>query len=438
MITFWLPALVLLVSAMLLLLWPILKVRKHQAEEDRTALNVALYQERLDELQAQLEQGTLSRELFEEGRLEAERELLEDTAQGVPQQKANLGMTLPLIASLLLPVAGAGLYMVWGSSDLVKETLGQMPLIEERQAVEDLMRRMPTIQEPEARDAAMTDLVRRLENIVSMQPDAPDVWYFLGRSYMNEQRHKDAAHAFERAMDTAGRQPEILTEWVQAKFFAEDSQWSGKLQEAIEIVLEADPNDASTLGFVGIAAFETGNFNVAHAAWSRLLSGMDPRSPSAQAVLTGIERAEQAMAEHGEINPAAVEGPILPDMPDQQALSQSGQVRLKVRLSDELAGTIEPSAAVFVFARSPESGQLPLAAQRLDVAELPAEVLLSDADAVMGEYQLSSASSIQVQASIALDGNASAPQWVSASMDAEADSGEALELVIDRTTPVQD
>ncbi|WP_460208466.1 c-type cytochrome biogenesis protein CcmI [Thiopseudomonas denitrificans] len=127
MITFWLLALVLLVSAMLLMLWPVLNVRKLQAEEDRTALNVALYQERLNELQGQFDQGTLSKELFEEGRLEAERELLEDTAQGAPQQKARLGIALPLIATLLLPVAGAGLYMVWGAGDQVAMTLEQVP-----------------------------------------------------------------------------------------------------------------------------------------------------------------------------------------------------------------------------------------------------------------------------------------------------------------------
>lgn len=432
MITFWLLALVLLVSATLLLLWPVLKVRKHQAEEDRTALNVALYQERLDELRGQLEQGILSEELFEQGRVEAERELLDDTAQGAPQQKASLGATLPLIATLLLPVAGVGLYLVWGASDEVALTLERIPLMQEQQAVDALMTRIPTLQEPEAREKAMSELVARLENIVRIQPDAADVWFFLGRSYMNEQRVADAAHAYARAMDAAGRQPEILAQWVQAQFFANDSRWTDELQAAVEEVLAADPQDATTLGLIGIAGFETGNFNVARDAWNRLLDSMDPRDPSALAVLTGVERAEKAIEEFGENNPQAVRGPVLPPMPEQSALSLSGRILLDVRLSDELAASVSPDAVVFVFARAAASGQVPVAAQRLSVANLPTVIELSDADAVMTELQLSAASGIQVQASISSDGDASAPEWVSPSLAAKVETGEVLQLVIDQ------
>lgn len=64
------------------------------------------------------------------------------------------------------------------------------------------------------------------------------------------------------------------------------------------------------------------------------------------------------------------------------------------------------------------------------MADLPAEVVLSDADAVMGELRLSKAQDIKVQASIAVDGNASAPDWTSATQDAMVDSANVLELVI--------
>ena len=50
MIDFWLPAGLLLLTALAFLLIPVLRIRKLQAEEDRTALNVTLYQVRLQEL----------------------------------------------------------------------------------------------------------------------------------------------------------------------------------------------------------------------------------------------------------------------------------------------------------------------------------------------------------------------------------------------------
>ncbi|MDY7698708.1 c-type cytochrome biogenesis protein CcmI, partial [Pseudomonas aeruginosa] len=45
MIDFWLAAGLLLLAALAFLLIPLLRGRRAQAEEDRTALNVALYQE---------------------------------------------------------------------------------------------------------------------------------------------------------------------------------------------------------------------------------------------------------------------------------------------------------------------------------------------------------------------------------------------------------
>lgn len=439
MMTFWLLALVLLVSALLLLLWPVLRVRKHQAEEDRTALNVALYQERLAELQGQREQGTLSEALFEQGRLEAERELLDDTAAGAPQQRASLGMALPLIASLLVPVAGASLYMLWGSSDQVGATLARLPLLQEQQAVDELMRRIPDMQ-PQEREAATTELIGRLENIVKMEPNAADVWFFLGRHYlMNEQRYADAAQAFSRAMDSAGRHPELLAQWAQAQFFANDKQWSPALQAAVDEVLADNPMDVATLGLIGIAGFETGHYEVARDAWSRLLSGMDSADAAGLSVRTGIERAQAALLERGEQAPAAV-GPVLPALPvasesARAAASGSGRVRVRVELDPALRNDLSGDEAVFVFARPAQGAAIPLAARRLTVAELPVHVELSDADAMMDDRLLSTSGQVLIQASIARDGNAGAPDWVSGVQQVEVETGEEFVLRIDQQRP---
>lgn len=93
MIDFWIAAAGLLLVALAFLLLPILRGRRAQAEEDRTALNVALYEERMAELTAQHEAGTLSAEQLEAGRADAARELLEDT-----EGSENDGTGLPINA----------------------------------------------------------------------------------------------------------------------------------------------------------------------------------------------------------------------------------------------------------------------------------------------------------------------------------------------------
>ncbi len=90
MIDFWLAAGLLLLAALAFLLIPLLRGRRAQAEEDRTALNVALYQERIAELAGQQAAGTLTAEQLENGRAEAARELLADTEGSGEERSSRL------------------------------------------------------------------------------------------------------------------------------------------------------------------------------------------------------------------------------------------------------------------------------------------------------------------------------------------------------------
>src|SRR5450830_1326788 len=109
MIDFWLAAGLLLLVALSFLLIPVLRVRRAQLEEDRTALNVALYQERVAELQTQQEEGVLDAAQMDSGRAEAARELLADTEGIAAPRVSRLGKSLPLLAAILVPVLGLGL-----------------------------------------------------------------------------------------------------------------------------------------------------------------------------------------------------------------------------------------------------------------------------------------------------------------------------------------
>ena len=67
MLDLWLSAGLLMLTALAFLMYPLLRRQPEVIAEDRTALNVALYQERLAELSAQQAAGTLSGEQFEAG-----------------------------------------------------------------------------------------------------------------------------------------------------------------------------------------------------------------------------------------------------------------------------------------------------------------------------------------------------------------------------------
>lgn len=397
MIDFWLAAGLLLLVALAFLLIPVLRGRKAQAEEDRTALNVALYQERLAELQAQHEAGTLTEAQLEAGRAEAARELLADTEGAAADRSARLGRALPLLAALLVPVLGLGLYAHWGSSDKV-------------QLAREMREQPRTIEE----------MTARLEKAVQAQPDSAEGWYFLGRTYMAQERPVDAAKAYERAVQIAGRQPELLGQWAQALYFASQKRFTPEVQALTEDALKADPNEVTSLGLLGIAGFEEGRFKDAIGYWERLIAVLPQDDPSRAALQGGIDRARERLAENGET------------LPERETLTKSmPQLKVRVDLAAALKDKVQPGDTVFIFARAAEGPPMPLAVKRLTVKDLPAEVVLSDADAMMPQLKISNFPQVQLVARVSREGNAKSGEWIGRGPALSSATEDPQQLTID-------
>ncbi|HEK0909805.1 TPA: c-type cytochrome biogenesis protein CcmI [Pseudomonas putida] len=392
MTEFWLSAGLLLLAALAFLLIPILRGRRQQqAEEDRTALNVALYQERVAELTAQQEAGVLDAGQLAKGRDEAARELLSDTEGSEAPRQGHLGKTLPLVAAVLVPVMALGLYLHFGAADKVELTR-------------------------EFADApkTMQEMTTRLERAVQAQPDSAEGLYFLGRAYMADQRPGDAAKAFERAVALAGREPELLGQWAQAQYFAADKQWSAQLQSLTDEALKADPNEVTSLGLRGIAAFEGERYQEAIDYWQRLLAQLPEGDASRAALQGGIDRAaDKLKADGGK--------PV-----------QAASLTVRVELAAALKDKVKPDDTVFIFARASNGPPMPLAAKRVTVAQLPIEVQLSDADAMMPQMKLSDFAEVQLVARVSRAGQPTQGEWIGQSAPLATRGQPTQHLTIDR------
>ncbi|MDF9616573.1 c-type cytochrome biogenesis protein CcmI [Pseudomonas entomophila] len=371
MTEFWLSAGLLLLAALAFLLIPILRGRRRQqAEQDRTALNVALYQERVAELAAQQQAGVLDAGQLAKGRDEAARELLADTERNDASAQGHLGKAVPLLASVLVPAMALGLYLHFGAADKVELT-----------------------QEFASAPQSMQEMTARLERAVQAQPDSAEGLYFLGRAYMADQRPADAAKAFERAVALAGRQPELLGQWAQALYFAGDKQWNAQLLALTDEALKADPREVTSLGLRGIAAFEGERYQEAIDFWQRLLAQLPEGDASRAALQGGIDRAADKLKASG------------------GKVAEAARLKVRVELAAALKDKVRPDDTVFIFARASNGPPMPLAAKRVTVAQLPIEVELSDADAMMPQMKLSDFAEVQLVARVSRAGVPTRGEW---------------------------
>ncbi|MBF7730836.1 c-type cytochrome biogenesis protein CcmI [Pseudomonas sp. N040] len=396
MLDLWLSAGLLLLVALGFLLVPLLRGYRQHAVEDRTALNVALYQERLAELAAQQAAGTLSGEQLETGKAEAARELLADTEGKAAVTTASLGRRVPLLVALVLPLLGFGLYLHWGGSEQVALT-----------------------REYANAPRTLEEMTARLEETVKLQPDAAEAWYFLGRAYMGQERFADAARAFQRAAELANRPAEVLGMLAQARFFAGGRQWSPDIQRLTDEALQADPQETTSLGLLGIAAFEAGRYAEAIGFWQRLVAVLPPEDTARAQIETGIQRArEQLLAAGG-------------TLPEPAAASSAALLTVSVDLAPALRDQVQPGDSLFVFAKAVSGPPMPLAVKRLTVADLPVQVSLSDADAMMPQLKISMFPQVQLMARISRAGNATAGEWVGRNQPVASSTSAVQQITID-------
>ncbi|ELS42197.1 c-type cytochrome biogenesis protein CcmI [Pseudomonas syringae] len=393
MIDFWMATGLLLMVALSFLLIPLLRGHRAQREEDRTALNVALYQERLSELQVQHEQGVLSVAQLQSARAEAARELLADTEGAEPARTSRLGKPLLVLAALLVPVLGLAGYLQLGASDRVE--------------LSREFARPPT---------SLADMTQRLERSVQAQPDSAENLYFLARSYMAQNRPGDAAQMFERSVALAGRQPELLGQWAQALYFASDKHFTPQVQVLTDEALLADPKEVTSLGLLGIAAFETQRYQAAVDYWTRLLAALPADDASRSALEGGIARARENLAKR-----VANAAPAV----------KTKSIKIHVELAAALQGKVRPNDSVFIFARAINGPAAPLAVKRITVADLPADVELSDADAMMPQLNLSNFAQVQLVVRVSRTGQPTTGEWVGRSQPLASDSGVQQALIID-------
>ena len=441
MIEFWLAAGLLLLIALGFLLVPVLRGRRLQAEEDRTALNVALYEERVAELQGQQAQGTLSQAQLDSAQAEAARELLADTEGAAPLRSGRLGKSGPALIALLVPVLGMGLYLHFGASDKVELTreLAQPP-------------------------KSVEEMTQRLERVVAAQPDSSEALFFLGRAYMSQNRPAEAARIFARTAQVAGRAPQLLGQWAQALYFAGGKQWSPEIQALTDEALKGDPNEVTSLGLLGIAAFEGKQYQQAIDYWTRLQAQLPAGDGSRAPLQGGIDQAKARLLASGgqvaapkpgsassapgaalaaapgvatssAVGSGTVEGSSAgaPSLGRQGSVAAASAVAIKVRveIGDALKAKVQPGDTVFVFARATQGPPIPLAVKRLTVAQLPTTVELADSDAMRPDLKLSGYPEVQLTARVSRAGQPVKGEWIGRGAPLASDTTALQHLTID-------
>jgi cytochrome c-type biogenesis protein CcmH len=381
MILFWVLGAALAALVLALVLRPLLAARPGAAAQvSRKAANLAVYRDQLRELEAELAAGKIAPADHQRAKEELQARMLEDVdaaaAEGAPGRAAR-GPALAI--GLAVPVCAFAVYLFVGSPDAVvpREGPGAMSEVQVEAMVERLAAKMR-------------------EN-----PDDPEGWKMLGRSYAVLGRFPDAVDAYAKAVQRVPRDAQLLADFADALAMVHGQSLQGEPEKLVHRALEIDPNNLKALALAGTAAFHRNDFKRAADYWQRMLALVPPDSEDAKAIQ---ENVSEALARAG--TPAArVGAPAAPSSAKADAKSHPG-IRGTVRLSQKLRDKLSPADTLFVYARAAEGPPMPLAILRRTAGDLPLEFALNDSMAMSPGMNVSAFPRVVITARVSRSGGA--------------------------------
>lgn len=380
MIDFWLLAALLGLAALMFLWWPVAMQRRHRQlhRVSRQDLNIQAFESQSADLQTELQAGRIEQTQYDALKIELQRNLLGD----VPTQPADAPSQLAtsskgisftaVLLSLVVLLGGLGLYLNQGSSETLQQMAAQRAFAQQLTTAAPGQRLI--LLETEARD----------------NPQDADIWYALANVYFQQQRFDESIAAYEHLLNLVGDQPGLLAEYAQALFFIKGNRVTAEVKDLAGRILRVQPGNVSALGLLGIDAFENERYAQAIAAWQTALQ-VAPDAQGADALRQGIVRAQQLLEDQ-------------PQEASQTPVAQPARLTLQVSVDESLLSQLSPELSVFVLARAVNGPPMPLAVLRLQVKDLPAEVVLSDAMAMTPELKLSSVDEVEVLARVSFSG----------------------------------
>ncbi|RKT46543.1 c-type cytochrome biogenesis protein CcmI [Thiocapsa rosea] len=421
MTIFWILVTGLAGLALLFVLAPLLSVAREtdHNDVDLDKVNLGLFKQQLAELDADLAAGKLDESQYDSARQDLEREALNNLDTKTGEQPRAMSLPNPRLTALALvvavPASALALYLMLGSQEMIPRldagTEDQVAARGHNGAADGM--------------SSLDVLVAQLEERLQKTPDDTEGWIMLGRTYFAMQDAAKAETAWARAYALRPKDSQVLVAYADALAANNDNSLEGRPSALIAEALEIDPNDVTARWLSGMAAFQRGQFTAAAVSWKRVLGEIDPESEDAAELRRLIDNAEQragvvpsaaGLAEKngaGELGSAGDARASNGDderqpesKPANQADAGAPAIEVEVSLAPALLDRSPPDTTVFVYAKAAAGPPMPLAVQRIRVADLPKTLRLDDSMAMMPTMKLSRFPQVIVGARVSTSGQA--------------------------------
>ncbi len=388
--SFWILS-TIMVAAGLLLLTPALLNRKTVKLDDDREQNITIARERIQELKAELEAGTLSEETYQQTLEELEKSLLIDVADvevlsGKVSDKSSW-KTLVAVA-VIVPVLSFGMYDMLGSPQYL-DVVGPGKHQETPPGLTTSRAgKLPSMEE----------MIAGLKKKTAEDPNNPDGWYLLGRLYAAKEQFPDSVKAYEKLVEVTDRLPTALVVLADSIAMTQGGSLSGRPLQLLTEALEKEPSNSTALWMAGQAAADKKQYIEAIDYWQRAALGLKEHKEMLGELNSMINEAVVLAKEAG-MNVAEIN---LPEPP------LVASIPIDIIVDPSLQDKIQENDVLFIFARTVSGPPMPLAAIKRQASGFPLTIVLNDSSLLRPDISLLDYNQLSITARISHSGQPAA------------------------------
>lgn len=409
MLIFYLIAAGLVLMAILIWL-SVLRIEPSLIQQEQQALaeeQIATQRLRLKELAHERQVAALDEEEYQAAVNETKRQLLFDLQQTehVEQLTGKNPLLIAGVLFILLFISafyytnGAGEKLLdWQQAKAALPQLGQRALQE---------------QGSELSPQELQQFVLGLRTKLHETGDDVNAWVVLARATIALNDLNSALLAFEKAYRINPEKPMVLAGYAQMLLMTGEDFDVRRAAILVDKLLRLQPTNLDGLMMMGYIAEQMGELDKAQVTWQLLqqqLAADDPRLTYIQQKLADIATSTGAK------------------------INSSSHIQVELQLADEFMDKIPTDAILFVYAKAVNGPPMPAAVVKLSEFNFPISVELSDNDAMIADYKLSSLEQAIVWARLSKDSDisVSAGEFQGKSLEFNVKETHSITVFIDQ------
>ncbi len=415
----------LITLVLLIIAFPFLRNKNH-AKRDSLS-NTQIIKQRLVELEREVKEGLISEIDKRQAVDELKIALVDESA--FTAKKTGTAPLVLIVGGIIALICGGVVYSQVNQMSQVKRSTDAIA------ALPQLSQQLASGNANSLTQQDIADLALAIRQRLRDDPSDDTGWMYLGRLMLSIGQEVQAIEAIERATVLAPANSGHKITLAQALMTTGDVNNLQRAQGILNGLLADTPDNDNLALMMAVVSAQVGDLTQTKRYYAQVKEKLPNGRDMQQRLTARIAELERRASDMAQLTGGSADDGTDSNMSDT-ALSEPLEVKtgftIKVKLSEEAKVKAPKEGFLIVFAQDALSeNRMPAAVVKMPIGVMPASVTLSDKNAMMPQYNLSSLADITITARLSNDGDVSiSPGEWQGSTSAQVKQGQMPELTV--------